>query len=124
MATGYHEAFEQLSPTTKDLHRALNSLQEEIEAIDWYTQRIDQATDQELKEILDHNRLEEVEHAAMLLEWIRRSTPQFDEPLRTYLFTQAPLLQIEEAQTAAPDEGQEATVLAPPEPGDLRIRKP
>ncbi|MCI0548603.1 MAG: ferritin-like domain-containing protein [Candidatus Rokubacteria bacterium] len=81
-----HEAEDRLSGTTKDLHRALVSLQEELEAIDWYQQRVEAAEDDELKEILAHNRDEEKEHAAMVLEWIRRHDPGFDGMLREYLF--------------------------------------
>ncbi len=94
---GYHEDRELLAPETIDRHRAWSSLQEELEAADWYDQRVDAATDQELKDILSHNRDEEKEHAAMLLEWLRRRDPQLDKHLRTYLFTDRPILQIEEA---------------------------
>ncbi|MCU1484978.1 MAG: ferritin [Actinomycetia bacterium] len=83
---GYHEDESRLRPETKDLHRALVSLQEELEAVDWYQQRIDVCEDPTLARILAHNRDEEKEHAAMVLEWIRRQDPKFDEELRTYLF--------------------------------------
>jgi ferritin-like protein len=85
---GLHELHEHLTSETKDLHRAITSLMEELEAVDWYQQRVDAATDPELKEILAHNRDEEKEHAAMVLEWIRRRDPAFDVQLRTYLFTE------------------------------------
>src|SRR5919112_3236243 len=91
-----HESAKALRPETIDRHRAVSSLMEELEAVDWYDQRIDAATDGELKEILAHNRDEEKEHAAMMLEWLRRHDPKLDEHLRTYLFTKKPLLQIEE----------------------------
>ena len=81
-----HEAAEKLSPATIDRHRATVSLMEELEAVDWYDQRIDAATDEELKEILRHNRDEEKEHAAMVLEWLRRQDSVLDQQLRTYLF--------------------------------------
>jgi hypothetical protein len=81
-----HEAAEKLSPATVDRHRATVSLMEELEAIDWYDQRIDAATDEDLKTILRHNRDEEKEHAAMVLEWLRRQDPVIDQQLRTYLF--------------------------------------
>jgi ferritin-like protein len=68
---------------------------EELEAVDWYDQRIDAAHDQELKDILAHNRDEEKEHAAMMLEWLRRHDAKLNEHLRTYLFTDIPLLQVE-----------------------------
>ncbi|KIG18722.1 hypothetical protein DB30_07737 [Enhygromyxa salina] len=83
---GYHEPFEQLSVETRDIHRAIVSLMEELEAVDWYNQRVDACTDDELRKILAHNRDEEIEHAAMALEWIRRRMPVFDAQLREYLF--------------------------------------
>lgn len=84
---GYHEPLEQLSTKIRDMHRAIVSLMEELEAVDWYNQRAEACSDQDLKAILAHNRDEEKEHAAMLLEWIRRSDPNFDKQLRDYLFT-------------------------------------
>lgn len=83
---GYHESLEKLSPETMDMHRAITSLMEELEAVDWYNQRVDAATDPELKRILEHNRDEEKEHAAMVLEWIRRRDPKMDKELRETLF--------------------------------------
>ena len=91
-----HEKESVLKPETIDRHRAVVSIMEELEAIDWYDQRIDAATDQELKELLAHNRDEEKEHAAMMLEWLRRRDAKLDEHLRTYLFTNKRLLEIEE----------------------------
>lgn len=88
---GYHEALDDLSEETRDMHRALVSLMEELEAVDWYNQRVDACQEPELKAILAHNRDEEKEHAAMLLEWIRRRDPTFDKELRDYLFTDKPL---------------------------------
>ncbi|MCZ2077189.1 MAG: ferritin [Bryobacteraceae bacterium] len=99
MSTAYHEPTNELTGKTRDLHRALASLQEELEAIDWYQQRIDVAADAELKAILAHNRDEEVEHATMVLEWIRRRYPVFDQNLREYLFTSKPILEIEDEST-------------------------
>ena len=83
----YQENVERLSDTTRDMHRALASLVEELEAVDWYNQRVDVCSNPELKAILAHNRDEEKEHAAMVLEWIRRQDPRFDHELRDYLFT-------------------------------------
>jgi ferritin-like protein len=94
-SAGFHEADDALSPMTKDMHRAIVSLMEELEAIDWYQQRIDAAGDGELKDILRHNRDEEKEHAAMVLEWIRRRDPSFDEVLRAFLFTAEPITSLE-----------------------------
>jgi ferritin-like protein len=96
-STGFHEDAELLSPETMDRHRAIVSIQEELEAVDWYDQRVDAALDPELKEILAHNRDEEKEHAAMMLEWLRRRDPALDEQLRTYLFTSLPVTQVEDA---------------------------
>ena len=84
---GYHEPIEKLSRETLDMHRAIVSLMEELEAVDWYNQRVDACANPELKAILAHNRDEEKEHAAMVLEWIRRQDPSFDKELRDYLFT-------------------------------------
>lgn len=90
-----HENAEQLQRETIDRHRAVVSIMEELEAVDWYDQRIDAAYDDELKAILAHNRDEEKEHASMTLEWLRRRDRKLDEHLRTYLFTDKPVLQIE-----------------------------
>jgi ferritin-like protein len=90
-----HESAKALRPETIDRHRAVSSLMEELEAVDWYDQRIDAATDEELRRILAHNRDEEKEHAAMVLEWLRRKDPKLDEHLRTYLFTDKSVLDIE-----------------------------
>ncbi len=84
---GYHEPIEELSDETRDMHRAITSLMEELEAVDWYNQRVDACKDSELKEILEHNRDEEKEHAAMVLEWIRRRDSVLDKELKDYLFT-------------------------------------
>ncbi|MHA7815573.1 MAG: encapsulin-associated ferritin-like protein [Pseudohaliea sp.] len=88
---GYHEPVEELSAETRDMHRAIVSLMEELEAVDWYNQRVDACGDEELKRILEHNRDEEKEHAAMVLEWIRRRDPSFDSELKDYLFTDKPI---------------------------------
>ncbi|OQX83748.1 ferritin [candidate division KSB1 bacterium 4484_87] len=84
----YQEDVNKLSDATKDMHRAITSLVEELEAVDWYNQRVDICSDDELREILAHNRDEEKEHAAMILEWIRRKDPTFDHELRDFLFTE------------------------------------
>ena len=88
---GYHEPVEELSDATKDMHRAIISLMEELEAVDWYNQSVDACKDSDLKTILIHNRDEEKEHAAMVLEWIRRKDPSFDKELKDYLFTEKPI---------------------------------
>ncbi len=84
---GYHEDESKLSAGLMDRHRAIASLMEELEAVDWYDQRVEACTDPELAEILAHNRDEEKEHASMVLEWLRRRDAKLDEHLRTYLFT-------------------------------------
>jgi len=86
-SVGYHEPIEELSDKTRDMHRAIVSLMEELEAVDWYNQRADACKDAELKEILEHNRDEEKEHAAMVLEWIRRNDPAMSKELKDFLFT-------------------------------------
>ncbi|MGB7479268.1 MAG: encapsulin-associated ferritin-like protein [Burkholderiaceae bacterium] len=88
---GYHEPIEKLSAETMDMHRAVQSLMEELEAVDWYNQRMDACTDPELKRILQHNRDEEKEHAAMVLEWIRRRDPKMDQELKENLFKTGPI---------------------------------
>ncbi len=88
---GYHEPASELSDATRDMHRAIISLMEELEAVDWYNQRVDACKDPVLRAILAHNRDEEKEHASMLLEWIRRRDSAFDAELRDYLFTAKPL---------------------------------
>ncbi len=88
---GYHEPIDELSNETRDMHRAITSLMEELEAVDWYNQRVDACKNEELKAILAHNRDEEKEHAAMVLEWIRRQDPTFDKELKDYLFTDKPI---------------------------------
>jgi uncharacterized protein len=92
---GLHEELSDLSDETRDMHRAIVSLMEELEAVDWYNQRVDGAKDAELRAILAHNRDEEKEHAAMLLEWIRRRDSRFEKELKDYLFTKKPIAQLE-----------------------------
>jgi ferritin-like protein len=106
-SAGYHESESKLRPETLDSHRALTSMQEELEAADWYDQRVDAATDPELKEILAHNRDEEKEHFAMLLEWSRRRDATLDGHLKEYLFTSGSLVAREQAGAAEGDGGPE-----------------
>jgi ferritin-like protein len=96
-STTFHESEERLSAATRDMHRAIVSLMEELEAVDWYQQRMDATDDGELREILRHNRDEEKEHAAMVLEWIRRRDRVFDTKLREYLFTEGSIVGREDA---------------------------
>ncbi|MFW5751524.1 MAG: encapsulin-associated ferritin-like protein [Planctomycetota bacterium] len=101
----YHESPAELSPAARDRHRALNSLGEELEAVDWYEQRLQTTANAELRAILQHNRDEEVEHAAMLIEWPRRTDGVFDRELREYLFTQRPLGHEAEEEEDADEAG-------------------
>ena len=92
-----HEPAEQLSDKTIELHRAIVSLMEELEAIDWYSQRADACKDTQLQAILRHNMNEEIEHASMALEWIRRNVDKFNEALKLYLFSTGDVTTLEEA---------------------------
>jgi ferritin-like protein len=105
-SAGFHESDDVLQPGTKDRHRAIVSLMEELEAVDWYDQRIDAAGDEDLRGILRHNRDEEKEHASMLLEWLRRQDAAWDKFLRIYLFSDGPITDLAEAVEAGEaDEG-------------------
>ena len=81
-----HEERQKLSDRTLDMKRAIDSLKEELEAVDWYNQRADACTNENLKKILIHNANEEKEHAAMILEWIRQNDKNFEKELKEYLF--------------------------------------
>jgi ferritin-like protein len=94
---GLHVPRDKLSRETLNLHYAITSLIEELEAVDWYRQRADDCDDVELKKILLHNANEEIEHASMALEWIRRADTRFDKELREYLFTDGSITGHEEA---------------------------
>ena len=119
----FHESTDALKPGTMDRHRAIVSIMEELEAVDWYDQRVDAAGDDELRAILAHNRDEEKEHAAMTLEWLRRHDAKWNEQLRNYLFSDKPILEVEESIDQAEQAGKS-------EPaadgclgiGDLRVR--
>jgi len=121
---GLHEPAELLTDETRNLHRALISLIEELEAIDWYQQRADACSDPALKAVLLHNRNEEVEHGMMTLEWLRRNDATFDKFSRRYLFKDQDIIEIEEAadqEEAAAEAGGEAKVAAGTD-GSLAIR--
>ena len=90
-SVGYHEPVEELSDATRDMHRAIVSLMEELEAVDWYNQRADACKDPELRAILVHNRDEEKEHASMVLEWIRRRDAVLSKELKKILFSDRPI---------------------------------
>ena len=96
---GYHEPVDSLQSSTIDRHRAIQSIMEELEAVDWYDQRVDATDDPALAAVLGHNRDEEKEHAAMALEWWRRRDPVLSKHLSTYLFTEDPITEIESEET-------------------------
>jgi ferritin-like protein len=110
-SAAFHESEERLRPETMDYHRAIVSLMEELEAVDWYNQRVDASDDPDLRAILAHNRDEEKEHAVMALEWLRRRDPELDRFLRQYLFTEGSITAIEEAPERHPpgDDGATGT---------------
>ncbi|MBN1332678.1 MAG: ferritin [Synergistales bacterium] len=109
--SGYHEPVEEMKQQDRDFSRALNSMKEEIEAVDWYHQRVATTTDPTLKAILEHNRNEEIEHACMILEWLRRNMMPWDDQLKTYLFTKLPITEIEGAENGqeTPEEKSPST---------------
>jgi uncharacterized protein len=96
----YHEPLELLSEDTKNTHRAIVSLMEELEAIDWYQQRAEACSDDELRSVLTHNKNEEVEHAMMTLEWLRRKQPVFAKNIATYLNSTGPITEVEKQMMA------------------------
>ena len=105
----YHEPVEELEAEDREVVRALMSLKEEVEAVNWYQQRAAATDDTELAEVLAHNRDEEIEHACMAIEWLRRKMPAWDEELNTYLFKEEPITQLEElAEEAEGEEENEA----------------
>jgi ferritin-like protein len=118
-SAGLHEPEDRLTPETIDRHRALASIQEELEAVDWYAQRVDATTDADLAAVLAHNRDEEKEHAAMTIEWLRRHDPALDRHLRTYLFTSGSIIETETVAESADGATSEAT--GPDVSGSLRI---
>jgi hypothetical protein len=118
-----HEPVDKLKPETPDIHRAVVSLMEELEAIDWYRQRADACGDEQLKAILEHNMNEEIEHASMVLEWLRRHVPKIDSALKTYLFTSGDVTKLEEAVTAGEAPAHKDEPRQPrPTIGDLKGR--
>jgi ferritin-like protein len=100
----YHEPLELISEETRNMHRAIVSLIEELEAVDWYQQRAGACSDPELKAVILHHRKEEIEHAMMNLEWIRRHDATFDANMRIYLFSSGPITEVEAAVTGGAAE--------------------
>jgi ferritin-like protein len=94
--TDYHEPVGEISAQDRNITRALNSLKEEIDAVNWYHQRAAVCKDGHLKAVLEHNRDEEIEHALMALEWLRRNMEGWDERMKTYLFKEGDIIELEE----------------------------
>jgi hypothetical protein len=113
----YHEPVDELGARDRDYVRALNSLKEEVEAVNWYQQRVAVTSDEQLKAVLAHNRDEEIEHACMTLEWLRRNMPAWEEHMRTYLFKQADIVDLEEEAEGEEEGSSSSTDLGL---GDLR----
>jgi len=101
----YTEPYEVLDEKSREISRAITSLREELEAVDWYNQRVAASSDQSLREVMAHNRDEEIEHACMTIEWLRRNMAGWDEELKTYLFTEGSLLDAE----ASGEDGSSAS---------------
>lgn len=101
----YYEPYAELSQEAREFDRVVQSLMEELEALNYYNQRADVTKDESVRELMIHNRDEEIEHAAMLIEWLRRNSPEFHDQLQTYLFTEAPITEVEEEAT----EGSEGS---------------
>ncbi len=115
---GYHESTDLLSARTKEMHRGIVSLIEELEAIDWYNQRAEACTDAELRAVLIHHRDEETEHAMMNLEWLRRNSPVFDQKARIFLFTEGPITEVEARAEAGASGTKASSGVARPSPTD------
>jgi len=127
---GYHESADLLPEATKDFHRAIVSLIEELEAVDWYQQRADATKEESLRAVLLHNRNEELEHAMMTLEWLRRRDAKIDETARMFLFAEGEITEIEATKKAANGTASGGATATPPSPsspstlgiGSLRSR--
>ncbi len=115
-STTLHEPAEVIGSDVVDRHRAIVSIGEELEAVDWYDQRAAATTDDALRSVLEHNRDEEKEHAMMTLEWLRRHDATLDRHMRTYLFTEAPITEIEAEAEESDGDGAEIG------DGDLGLR--
>lgn len=116
-----HEAEEKLGQETIDRHRAIVSIMEELEAVDWYDQRATATDNEELKKILQHNRDEEKEHAVMTLEWLRRHDEKLNDHMNTYLFTEGSVLDIETADQAGDGEAAKGSSAPQSHDGSLGI---
>jgi uncharacterized protein len=119
----FHEPIELLSQAIMERHRAIVSLMEELEAVDWYDQRVEATTDDSIRSVMAHNRDEEKEHAAMTLEWLRRNDAKWDEVLRSYLFTELPIVDVEH-EAEHRDDGSGLSADGSLGIGDLRREPP
>lgn len=106
----YSEPYDALDEKTREISRAITSLREELEAVDWYNQRVATSKDTSLKEIMAHNRDEEIEHACMTIEWLRRNMAKWDDELKAYLFTEGSLLEVEEGSAEQTESGQSLAI--------------
>ncbi|MDD3823575.1 MAG: ferritin-like domain-containing protein [Sphaerochaetaceae bacterium] len=106
----YSEPYDALDEKTREISRAITSLREELEAIDWYNQRVATSKDASLKEVMAHNRDEEIEHACMTIEWLRRNMEKWDDELRDYLFTNGSLIAVEEGAASTEDSGSALSI--------------
>jgi ferritin-like protein len=109
----YHEREDLISEATKNMHRAIVSLKEELDAVDWYQQRADACSDDDLKSVLLHNKDEEIEHAMMVLEWIRRHDGTFDAQIGNYIHSTGPIVQVEKQANATAEGGAGAVPSGP-----------
>jgi ferritin-like protein len=105
----YSEPYDVLDEKARDISRAITSLKEELEAVNWYNQRVATTSDPELKAIMAHNRDEEIEHACMTIEWLRRNMDKWDEELRTYLYTSGSITELEEGVTSSSGEAAKSS---------------
>jgi len=106
----YTEPYDALDEKTREISRAITSLREELEAVDWYNQRVATSKDESLKEVMAHNRDEEIEHASMTIEWLRRNMDKWDDELKTYLFTTGSLLEAEEGEATDTASGSSLSI--------------
>lgn len=120
MSKQYHEPVEYLDEKTKDITRALSSLKEEVEAVDWYHQRVISTNDESLKAIMAHNRDEEIEHVCMALEWLRRNMDAWDKELSTYLFKEGDITELEAEAMGKSSDSEDSSEESALDLGDLK----
>ena len=108
---GYFEPYDALDDKTREISRAISSLREELEAVDYYNQRVATSTDPQLRSIMAHNRDEEIEHACMTIEWLRRNMDKWDDELKDYLFTEGDITALEEGNAGSETSGSAGSSL-------------